>query len=166
MTSRLIIPECYADTELMKALVQKDKDIIHAHGSGGVANRMQRLKNIQRVIGVVDEDKKKTQPSYFADFTQEEIGKNGIVVKVKKDEHGTQHLIMICPAFEVWFLDAVKSVNVSLPSDWEADAKWLHDSVFGKKELDATAKGFLTVVASKKPASFVTLKDWIDKLSK
>ena len=73
-----IIPECYADTLLIKSVGYQLPN--HQHSIGEVANLMVKNYKNKKVIGVIDNDK--TKPSYFKDF--EEIKKAHNLILKKK----------------------------------------------------------------------------------
>ena len=90
-----IMPECYADSLLIKSIGYQGAN--HQHGIGEVARLMIKNYTNKKVIGIVDNDK--TMPRYFDGFKEIKRGE-GLIVKRKT---GTKHyLIIVCKDFEDW----------------------------------------------------------------
>jgi len=103
-----ILPECYADTELIKILGFKRAN--HCSNIGEVANRMQKNYTRKLAIGVVDNDKPGKPPSYFKKF---KVIENCKGFDIKHLEHTKHYLIVIDPALEQFILNTAENLKIS-----------------------------------------------------
>ncbi len=104
-----ILPECFADTEMIKIIGFKRAN--HCPSIGAVANKMKKNYKNRLAIGIVDRDKPGTIPSYFNNF--EVIGDfEGF--QVKNLPHTKHYLIVIEPALEQWIIDTAFTLDIPL----------------------------------------------------
>ncbi len=105
-----LIPECHADTALVRFLSDGFPNIDHEAGIGSVIKNFTDVKDRSyQLVGIVDNDKRK--PPYLDDF--QEISTTDSVSLQKKP--GAEHyVIMLKPAIEKFLLNEAKSVGISL----------------------------------------------------
>ena len=158
------VPECYADTALLKIIFKIPVDKVnHADGIHKVAKAMiaQKENYNKVVVGLVDNDKKNL-PRYFDDFITLESD-NGILFKKKPN---TNHfLIMICPEFEKWILESAKIVNVN-PKDYDIplNPKILHNRTqLINVAKDSKLMDFIKEIKAKKAPSFEKLRNILNR---
>lgn len=119
----LFIPECWADTALMYALLvtPNNHDLVsHAQGIGNVGRLLKDEKGLRRgrrLVGMVDRDKKFAEHPYLAEFTRVQVG------GLSQDsphcilQHTTridQHLIVLNPACDTWLFRAAHEAKLPL----------------------------------------------------
>lgn len=162
----ILIPECYADTALLKVVYKISGDkVAHAEGIHRVARRMEKESqrgNYNRImIGLVDNDKKNI-PRYFDNFkTLEEA--EGIIFKHKPETN--HYLIIICPEFEKWVLDSAAAVGIAVKNfNVPTDPKALHNIT----KLTSVAKNenlmsLLRELKKKQAPSFKKLEEILKK---
>ena len=104
-----ILPECYVDTNLVNALVGGMCN--HKKGCATVCKSLDKEFADKFAVAVIDKDKR--EPKQVSQFTVL-AEKDGIVVcKHKQRPH---YLIEINPAIEVFILNAVNELQLSLSS--------------------------------------------------
>lgn len=161
MTLPYIFPECYADTALMNALGYSEAQ--HIFGNGEVANMMKYEKHRSaKVIGVVDEDPKKTKPNYFKEFI--EIEKSNSLFLKKHRDNTYHYLIIIRPAHEAWILALAKEVGLppeeyGLPIDKKELGRLVKSTIQPPAYLD-----FLQALVEKNPPEFDRIHNWIKSI--
>jgi len=86
--SPLFMPECYADTALMRTLLRENSNnraqlnklsVNHQHGIGNVGNKMEAQWSpgtARRVLGMVDLDREFGQQPYLSQFSRVLGGSN------------------------------------------------------------------------------------------
>ncbi|MVM41793.1 hypothetical protein GO730_35835 [Spirosoma sp. HMF3257] len=107
-----MIPECYADTALVKVIVNERKPVDHVFGIPNVANEMkQGLVNQPDfiLVGFVDNDKR--TPSYFDDFVTITVENKVIFKKKRFVEH---YLLVIDKAIETFLIWNAQQVDINL----------------------------------------------------
>jgi len=103
-----IIPECYADTNLIGFLLCAE--VNHQKGCSQVANTMRKGKNADGFsIGIIDDDKNK--PSYIKEFDTIDSSEHIMLLKHTQKAH---YFIIIKKAIEDFILSAAKEVNFDL----------------------------------------------------
>lgn len=103
----IVVPECYADTNLMNVLVGKKCN--HQKGCSTVCKTMnERLQN-QFAVAIIDKDKR--QPEATKQY--DEIGKTSCLI-VCKHRDRSHYLILINPAIEEFILNAVNELGINL----------------------------------------------------
>jgi len=104
------IPECHADTALVRFLSGDFPNIDHESGIGNVVNNFKTVKDQRfRLVGVVDDDRRK--PPYLDDF---QIIQSSDNVSLQKKPSAEHYIIVIKPAFEKFLLNDAESVGISL----------------------------------------------------
>lgn len=150
-----IITECYADTILVEFLGFEKPN--HQLGINQVLKIINQIK-LQKVVGVIDDDKKKTSK----DFAEFEFVKEEHKLQLLKHKTTNKHLILLKPAFEKWIFGQAEKVNV-LPQDY----KFKNVKAFGQQAKsinvfkNQNVKGFLNTLKQKNPDGFSQLKSWI-----
>jgi len=105
----MIYVECNPDELLVKLLTGVSKrEIIHA---GNKPEVCKRLKKINGVIGLVDEDPDSVQPGYISG-REEEINDYGEGIKVLEERNNK--LIILCPRLEEFILDIAKKEKIDV----------------------------------------------------
>lgn len=161
-----VIPECYIDTRLVKALVPPLMRYNHQHGCSNVAKQMQEKLEGDFALGIIDKDKKALK---YLDECQLVCEQDGFLQLLK---HQTQNhfLIIIRPAMEKWILNTAKSSGLSLPDfGLPADLDKLCDltkTAKGDKEDPNVQKfgSLFRALRQSNPPSITILKFWITYL--
>lgn len=105
-----IIPECYIDTKLIKALIPPTTRYNHQKGCPNVVKVMQQNLGGDFALGIIDRDKKEL--GYADEFDlMYEISNNIQLFKHKSRNH---YLIFICPAVEKWIITNASEANLNL----------------------------------------------------
>lgn len=126
--SALFVPECWADTALMKCLLDvpnADELVNHGQGIGDVCRILRDDKGLRRgrlQVGMVDNDSAFYQHGYLMEFTQRVIGINSRADMCKQDIHCVmqhpvrteQFLIVLNPACDLWLLRAADQAGIPL----------------------------------------------------
>lgn len=112
-----IVPECYADTNLINVLV--DKSCNHQKGCSTVCNTLDKKLKDEFAIAVIDKDKRKPHS----------LDKFKLVAEtehfdVMKHTRCHQFIILIKPAIESFILFAANELNIQLCS---VDSKLSND---------------------------------------
>lgn len=104
-----LIPECYADTALVRSLFSAEYDTInHADGISRVAYILKKNENKENIsIGFIDNDKKNV-PTYFLDFEIKEELDNVIFKKHKSDNI---YIFVFKKAIETFLLSELNSID-------------------------------------------------------
>lgn len=125
-----IIPECYIDTKLVKALVPPQVRYNHQHGCSNVEKIMKRNLRGDFALGIIDKDKKALK---YLDECQLVCEQTNFLQLFK---HTTEHhyLITIRPAMERWILNTADIAGLSL-TDFD-----LPDNLDKLCDLSKTAK--------------------------
>jgi len=115
----MIFVECNTEETLAKQFGFGKKEIIHS-GSGGKSKVCKRLEKAVKSKALVDEEyPTANKPPYQTKLVQIDNKHN---IKVLYDKKKQNRLIMLCPRFEEWILEAakvagVKMENYGLPDD-------------------------------------------------
>jgi hypothetical protein len=125
-----IIPECYIDTRLVKALEPPKVRYNHQHGCSNVEKAIKRLKG-DFALGIIDKDKKALK---YLDECQLVCEQDGFLQLLK---HRTEnhYLVVIRPAMERWILNTAAVAELSL-QDFD-----LPDDLDKLCDITKTAKG-------------------------
>ncbi len=102
---------------------------LKAKGKGGKGNVVENLKEKRGAIGVVDEDPWDYQPPYLRNLKEGEKN-HGVIVKEDK-ERGNKVLIL-CPRWEEWIIDAIKEAKIKIES-FPLDPSKLREIPWGKE---------------------------------
>lgn len=111
-----LIPECYAETEMIKTIYDRtEKDILnHQSGISSVCSVLKKEDNIGYLnIGFIDNDKKNV-PHYFEEFT---IFSEIHDVVLKKHPRTNDYLFVVKPAIERFLLNQLDEIGKG-PSDY------------------------------------------------
>jgi len=117
-----VIPECYIDTKLCKALVPPTSRYNHQKGCPNVAKVMKEKLSNNFALGIVDRDK--LELAYFQEFNLiTELPENIQLLKHRTEPH--HYLIFIRPTMEKWIIACADEGNISLkdfelPHDFKA----------------------------------------------
>lgn len=153
------IPECHADTALVRFLTDGFPHIDHEAGINNVVRNFSAIKDqTYCLVGIVDDDKRK--PSYLSGF---EVVKSEYAVSLC-NMPGTKHYIVIIkPALEKFLIQEAATVGISL-SDFNLpnDLKSLCKTT--KKPQIETNEGyieFLSALKSRKARGLVVLETFL-----
>lgn len=105
-----ILPECYIDTLLIKTLVPPTTRYNHQKRCSTVAKVMKEKFNDTFALGIIDNDKRLL--SYLNEFELIYEQTNNLQLLKHKQKH--HYFIIICPAMEMWLLNNVKSIDMSM----------------------------------------------------
>lgn len=105
-----IMPECYADTNLIEALMQAS--VSHQKGCNQVTRAMQRNFGNRFSVGIIDYDKKK--PKYLNEL---EVLAQSQHLQLYKHPNRPHYIITIKPAIENFILACVEELGVN-PKDY------------------------------------------------
>ncbi len=105
-----IMPECYADTNLIETLMQAS--VSHQKGCNQVAGAMQRNFDNRFSVGIIDYDKKK--PKYLNEL---EVLAQSQHLQLYKHPSRPHYIITIKPAIENFILACVEELGVN-PKDY------------------------------------------------
>ncbi len=105
------IPECHADTLLVKWLTNDFPFIDHEAGINNVAaNFINVVDQTFKLIGVIDDDKR--TPPYLDDFQRV---KSANAVSLKKKPGHEHYVIVVSPALEKFIISNCQMVGITLP---------------------------------------------------
>ena len=102
-----IIPECYADTNMINVLVGKDCN--HQKGCPMVCKTMSEKYKDRFAVGIIDKDKH--EPKAMQDYRL--IANSGCLL-VHKHIETPHYIIQIVPAVEMFILDAVVEKHLDI----------------------------------------------------
>ena len=115
------MPECHADTALVRYLLNDDPRIDHASGMSSVGVTMREAPADSILIGFVDDDKR--VPPYFDDFELISTSHN---VLYKKKRNQERYLIVLHKAVETFLIWNAEETQVDLALfGFEKDVKRL-----------------------------------------
>jgi hypothetical protein len=114
MLSIQLVPECFADTELVKSILGKQDYLNHADGIHSVYKILQKSKAVNYVnIGFIDGDKQNV-PHYFSEFV---VLKEHPTISFKKHPQSNTYIFVAQPAIEKFILTQLKEIDKQ-PSDY------------------------------------------------
>ena len=105
-----IIPECYIDTKLIKALVPPTTRYNHQKGCDTVTKRMKEKLSDEFALGIVDRDKRDLAYADKCDLICEKPNS----LQLFKHHQRHHYLIFICPAMEKWIIESADEVAILL----------------------------------------------------
>lgn len=105
-----IIPECYIDTKLIKALVPTATRYNHQKGCPTVVKVMKERFGKDFALGIIDRDKKEL--GYVSEFDL--VVEIPLKLALFKHRQKNHYLIFICPAMEKWVISCADEVAISL----------------------------------------------------
>lgn len=102
-----IIPECYADTNMINVLVGKDCN--HQKGCSTVCKILSNKFKDRFAVGIMDKDKH--EPKALKEYRLVASNNHMIVYKHTFKSH---YIVQIVPAVEMFILDAVAEKNLDI----------------------------------------------------
>lgn len=168
----LFVPECWADTALMHALLVTPNNhnlISHAQGIGNVGRVLKDEKGLRRgrrLVGMVDRDKKFAEHPYLAEFTLVVAGSLDTSSPHCILRHATrpeQHLIVLNPACDTWLFQAAREAAVSL-ADFGIAANLPEFITFCKQDgitANPRMKELLWAIQQARPTIYRELADFV-----
>jgi|GEM_PF-4372998 len=175
----LFVPECYADTALMRTLLREneanraylDKQAVnHQHGIGNVGNIMKEQgspNTTHRVLGMVDLDREFGQQKYLRQFTR--VLDGSIVrgatqhVLLQHPQHPTQLLLVLNPVFEVWLAARAAEVGKTL-ADYDIPSKSKPFKKYSRIEdrnPNSGLRQLLAAIATARHPAYAALADFV-----
>ena len=114
MRNLQFVPECYAETELVKLIFDNINYLNHGEGIHSVSSILKKpdVENYIN-IGFIDNDKKNIPP-YFDEFI--EIDKHPSII-FKKHPNTNDYILVANPAIERFILSQLLEINKQ-PSDY------------------------------------------------
>jgi hypothetical protein len=125
-----VIPECYIDTKLIKALVPPQIRYNHQHGCSNVEKIMKEKLKGDFAVGIIDKDKKALKYLDECQLVCEQAG----FLQLHKHRSEHHYLIIIRPAMERWISNTANVAGLSL-SDFD-----LPNDLDKLRDLTKTAK--------------------------
>ena len=155
------VPECHADTTLIRFLTNNNPYIIHASGYSDVGVIMGKSPVSSLLVGFVDDDKR--IPPYFDDF---EILNAGDKVIFKKKAGVERYLIVIQKAIESFLIWNAEQVEVELGNyGFPRDIKQLGNKLKSLQiERDEDFQNLLAALNTKNAPGFVRIRTLLDDL--
>lgn len=119
--------ECFPDEELLLFLNIPSNLITHCKGSGNVFNKLKKSANC---FALLDEDPKTAPHPYLSELSLVSDSKG---IKYFKDGKRDHSVVMLCPRFEEWLINAAKEIKIKL-SDFNLSENphYLHSEINGK----------------------------------
>jgi hypothetical protein len=159
-----IMPECYADTLLIEALVPSKTGYNHKMGCFKVEAEMKYgvLKD-KFAVGIIDNDKR--QIKYLNEF--EEIDKIDGSLILWKHKFKSHYIIQICPALEKWIMNVCALENINLVEfGLSTDLEELKKYTKSQSGLDdKKLKGLFKAISNRYNSKDVCkLRSWINIL--
>lgn len=151
-----LIPECHVDTAFVEMLGYKNPN--HAPGITEVSSILKKEKAKVRVIGFIDDDKKK--PQFVKEF---KCIKNFGNIKVLKHPTHKKFLVVVYPAMDKFIFDLSRSLDIKLndyhlPTELGAFIRFTKQPSIIK---DKNFKNLLNTIKQKKPTEVVRIISWI-----
>lgn len=104
------IPECHADTALVRLLTEGFSNIDHEAGINSVTKNFENVKDkTYKLVGIVDDDKR--TPKYLDDF-QVIKKSNGVALKKKPDKE--HYIIVVSPALEKFLTENCRAIGKTM----------------------------------------------------
>lgn len=161
-----IIPECYINTKLIKALVPPHTRYNHQKGCSTVTKVMQERFNDDFALGIIDHDKRELGYANQFDLVVEVTD----TLQLFKHRNKNHYLIFICPAVEKWIIACAVDAELSLPdfglpSDFQSLTKITKTSK--SENNDIFSSNFRDLFESLKlenPSNVAVLRFWIEYL--
>ena len=161
-----IIPECYIDTKLIKALVPPQTKYNHQKGCPKVVQVMKEYFNDNFAVGIIDRDKKEL--GYANEFD--------LVIEVSdslqlfKHRNKNHYLIFICPAVEKWIIACASDAGImlsdyGLPNDFRSLMKTTKTSKSeNDDEFSSNFKELFKALRTENPSKVAVLRFWVEYL--
>jgi hypothetical protein len=155
-----ILPECYADTQMINTL--GFKKVNHCDSIGEVANTMIKNYKNKLAIGIIDRDKPGWVPSYFNDF---QVYKTIGNIEIKKLVDTKHYIVVVAPALESYLLDLASSLDIPIDKYGFKDLNSLKRITKSKKlPKNEKFKSFLNSLSQKNGSPLKQLKLELNKL--
>jgi hypothetical protein len=161
-----IIPECYIDTKLIKALVPPQTRYNHQKGCSTVTKVMQERFSDDFAVGIIDRDKKELGYANEFDLVVEVPS----TLQLFKHRNKNHYLIFICPAIEKWIIACATDADLllqdfGLPPDFAALTKITKTSKSeNNDEYSANFKDLFNALRLENPSNVAVLRFWIEYL--
>jgi hypothetical protein len=161
-----IIPECYIDTKLIKALVPPQTRYNHQKGCSTVTKVMQERFSNDFALGIIDRDKKELDYANQFDLIIE-VPDNLQLLKHRNKNH---YLIFICPAVEKWIIACAVDADIllqdfGLPSDFLSLTKITKTSKSeNNDEFSLNFRDLFKALRLENPSNVAVLRFWIEYL--
>lgn len=151
----MIIVECYRDQALVYRIGFTSDVVRHAHNKSRV---LATLEEIQRAIGVVDEDPWAGKSKYLKEYDEKENVGN-IKLLIRKDETG-KRIIQISPRLEDWLYTVARRNRISPENFGLPDTPGELHSTSPQRDRE-NFRRFLIAVNRSKDEEINTFKRWI-----
>ena len=120
----MIYVECKPDAALANTIGEKKID--HA---GCKSEVIKRLMKTEGCVGLIDEDPNRIQPPFLVKYSLEKEYPT-LEIRILRDSHRNNRLILLCPRLEEWILGAVRQSGLKLEKyDLPEDPKKFHEVV-------------------------------------
>lgn len=129
----MIIVECGPDEFVIGSIVSDpEKQIKHGGGKGNV---LKKVRDKQRVVGVIDEDPNSAQPREMSRYVEKDTRETAKLLKREDDE--AKSLIQLSPDIEGWLISRAKENNISLEHyGLPDDRREMHDIHHIERNMD------------------------------
>ncbi len=154
-----VLPECYGDTALIEMLGYKNPNH-QLSGIGQVLKVMDEKLAKQKVVGIIDDDKKKTS-NYFKYFVEQEAKNDLIKMKHSDRNH---FLIIVQPVFDMFVWNAAFEKEVNVSDYYKTFEIFKKASKKQSVSKDQKFKQFLNTIKQKNASGFETLKLWLEEI--
>ena len=161
-----IIPECFIDTKLVKALVPPQIRYNHQHGCSNVEKIMKEKFKDDFALGIIDKDKKVLRYLNECQLVCEQVG----FLQLHKHSTKNHYLIIIRPAMEKWILNTADVAGLSLqefglPDDLDKLCDITKTARSDKGDPNAPKFGQLfSELIERNPTAIAVLSFWINYL--
>jgi hypothetical protein len=161
-----IIPECYIDTKLIKALVPPHTRYNHQKGCSTVTKVMQERFSDDFALGIIDRDKKELGYANQFDLLVEIPN----TLQLFKHHHKSHYLIFICPAVEKWIIACAVDAELlisdfGLPSDFLSLTKITKTSKSeNNDEFSSNFRDLFKALRFENPSNVAVLRFWVEYL--
>lgn len=140
-----LIPECFADTEMVRIIFKdlENCNLNHASGISEVSKALQKKDFPNYLnIGFVDKDKKNT-PRYLDEF---ELVEQVVNVSLKKHPQTNDYLFIVNPAIEKFLLSELSEINKH-PSEYHLPDDFISFKKTLKKTRIQNHQGYKNMVS-------------------
>lgn len=153
----MIIVECDKDQALMYRMFFTPRQVIHGYSKSDV---LWRVEQIQKAIGVIDEDPQSRRPKYLEAYNEKNTS-GKIKLLVRKDNN-EKWIIQISPRLEDWLCGIAKRNKIS-PEEFDLPTSpgELHSMSLKPGKNREYFHRFLDALRRTKDNEIVTLRKWI-----
>lgn len=160
---KLVITECYVDSNLIETLVPSTIGYNKQNGCSNVAKVMkERLKN-SFAVGIIDKDRKDIDYLQEFDIIDEVNG----FLKLWKHKSKHQYIIQIVPAIERWILNVCGELDVKLKQEYSLPDSFNELCKYSKNKTsknDTVLKKLFAHLGKQEHDAIVKLKHWVSYL--